>query len=413
MRLYTATNPARPAAARNSKIGNPGAWRHTIYIIYNQHNEPTNDMKQSLRRLLPHAALALLLLAMLASCAQMHEDTDDCPTGLYLDFKYDYNLQRADMFSDHVGAVTVYIFDDEGRYVGKREEANEGDWRPLASPTWRMHITDLPDGRYQFLVLAGQKSYESQLLSPGAKFVRTEPAVGDSMKALSVDLQTTPAARAVDDAALTVDHQGQPLDTLWHGRLTEPVEVRSTRPTYATVSLVRDMKQINVFLRELDDPTTMDVANYEWRIYDRNTHIRWDNSLDERDAVVYTPYVTWNSDDRTPAFDGSGNPVEGVGKIAHANFMTSRLLYHDQAADDAILSVVNRQTGVEVVRVNLPDLLSRLVNAQDLYRYSQQEVLDRGYDFQLEFFLKNDRLAYVNIGISVLGWSTRVQFEDL
>ena len=48
--------------------------------------------------------------AMTTSCSMMQDDLDDCPTGLYLSFKYDYNLQRADMFNDHVGAVTVYVF---------------------------------------------------------------------------------------------------------------------------------------------------------------------------------------------------------------------------------------------------------------------------------------------------------------
>ena len=61
--------------------------------------------------------------AMTTSCSMMQDDLDDCPTGLYLSFKYDYNLQRADMFNDHVGAVTVYVFDEEGRYVTKQEGA--------------------------------------------------------------------------------------------------------------------------------------------------------------------------------------------------------------------------------------------------------------------------------------------------
>ena len=93
--------------------------------------------------------------------------------------------------------------------------------------------------------------------------------------------------------------------------------------------------------------------------------------------------------------------------------MTSRIIYHNNVADDGILSVVNKKTGVEVIRVDLPDLLSRLRTSEELYAYSEQEFLDRGYDYQLDFFLKGDRLAYVNISISILGWSKRVQFEEL
>lgn len=176
---------------------------------------------------------------------------------------------------------------------------------------------------------------------------------------------------------------------------------------------MRDTKKINVTLREIDDPTKMDIANYEMRITDRNTHILYDNSLDETQEVVYTPHALWNTYDRTPATDANGDLIDGVGKIAHADFMTSRILYHDDAIEDGILSVVNKETGIEVIRVNLPDLLSRLRTSEDIYRYSEQEFLDRGYDYQLDFFLKGDRLAYVNISIGVLGWSKRIQFEDL
>ena len=54
--------------------------------------------------------LAVMAMASLASCDMMKQDLEDCPYGLYLQFKYDYNLQRADMFNDHVGAVDVYVF---------------------------------------------------------------------------------------------------------------------------------------------------------------------------------------------------------------------------------------------------------------------------------------------------------------
>lgn len=93
--------------------------------------------------------------------------------------------------------------------------------------------------------------------------------------------------------------------------------------------------------------------------------------------------------------------------------MTSRILYHDNAEDDAILSVTNRTTGAEVIRVDLADLLSRLRTSADIYRYTPQQFLDRGYDYRLSFFLQGDRWMYVNIEISVLSWSKRIQREQL
>lgn len=81
-----------------------------------------------------------------------------------------------------------------------------------------------------------------------------------------------------------VDNGGLPLDTVWHGMECTPVEVFGQRPTYHKISLMRNTKKINVSLRELDDPTDMDVENYDMKIVDRNMQLRWDNSVDEYGA---------------------------------------------------------------------------------------------------------------------------------
>lgn len=360
-------------------------------------------------RLMAWLWLPFASAAVVSSCDMMHEDRDDCPMGLYLSFRYDYNLERADMFGDHVGAVDVYVFDDEGYYVTTLSDANQGPVRPLAEPGYTLHA-NLEPGKYKFVVLAGQADYATQMAGNRARFVRSDLHQGDSMSVLDVRLETA-GTRQGD--VLLVDNHGLPLDTLWHGMELEPVEVFAEKPTYHTISLMRDTKKINVTLRELDDPSKMDVANYDMTITDRNRRLMWNNNVDETQAVAYTPHAVWNTDDRAPAFDPDGNQLDGVGHIAHADFMTSRIMYHEDPADDGVLSVTNKLTGVEVIRVNLPDLLCRLRTSEDVYRYSPQEFLDRGYDYQLDFYLKGDRLAYVNISISVLGWSQRVQFEDL
>lgn len=365
-------------------------------------------MKYFSQKSLTWLCLAALSVPVFTSCDMMTEDRDDCPTGLYLSFKYNYNLERADMFNDHVGSVDVYVFDEDGKYVTSRSESNTALSQPLANPSYAMQV-DLEPGSYKFIVLAGQTSYAEQLQTERAHFVRSDLSKGDDMTALDIRLDTEDGAGNM----LVVDNNGMPLDTLWHGMEVTPVVVYSEKPTYHTIYLTRDTKKINVTLRELDDPTTMDVANYDMTITDHNTHILWDNSLDEAQEVVYTPHATWNTDDRTTATGTDGDELGGVGRMAHADFMTSRILYHDDAADDGILSVVNKTTGVEVIRVNLPDLLSRLRTSEEIYRYTAQEFLDRGYDYQLDFYLKGDRLSYINISISVLGWSKRIQFEDL
>lgn len=356
------------------------------------------------------ALCVLLLIGTMTSCDMMHEDMDDCPMGLYLKFEYDYNLQRADMFNDHVGAVTLYVFDENGKFVMKQEEHNTSLAAPLASPSYTMHVTGLQPGRYKMVALAGQKAYDEMLTTQRAKFVREEPKAGDDMETLEVKLDKTSDGQGGYD----VVNNSLPLDTLWHGMQLEPLEVSDTRPTYGTISLVRDTKKINVTLREIDDPTTMDIDDYDMTIIDHNSHILWDNSLDETDRVTYKPHMTWNTEDREPAYGSNGEPLEGVGRIGHADFMTSRILYHEDAKDDAVLAITDRETGHDVVVVNLPDLLCRNRISEE-FIYTPQEFLDRGYDYRLDFYLKGGKLNYVYITVSVnmLSWSKRVQIEEL
>ena len=344
-------------------------------------------------------AWLLMALAVLPGCTDwMYDDRTGCEHGVWVSFKYDYNLQRADMFGEHVGGVTVYVFDDEGNFVTSRSESNTSESRPLAEPDYRMYL-DLPAGSYRFLALAQQNDHEASLNLPGAKFRRAEIGEGDTMDDFSVTLDCAESEK--EPGMLEVAHGGLPLDTLWHGLNAEPLEVPSDRYVYQEIPLVRNTKYINVTLRDIDTPDYMDVADYDFRIYDSNRRLRYDNGVDESDDVLYTPFVTWNTYDPSRA--------QGAGTMAHADFMTSRIIKHDGIADDARLVVTNRETGNKVIDVNLPDLLSRMANYDELHRYSAQEFLDRGYDYELSFFLSGGQWSYVNISIGVLGWTKRIQ----
>ena len=365
---------------------------------------------------------ALFAAAAFTSCDMMEEDLSDCPTGLYLTFKYDYNLQRADMFNDHVGSVTVYVFDEQGKLVKTQEESNVGGVAPLANPGYAMHITDLEPGKYQFLALAGQKPYGDMLETNRAKFIRTDMPKGCDMKQLGIQLERTQTAADTYD----IVNNSQPLDTLWHGMLTTPVEVyshESNKASYATIPLVRDTKKINVTLYQTEDPREMSIANYDMTITDRNSTLLWDNAVDESTGtVVYTPHAVWNTTYENPT-DENGDLLDGKGVIGHADFMTSRLVYHTttngkgdevpDASQNAILSIVNKTTGIEVGAFDLPYYLSQLRTSEDRYRYTEQEFLDRGYDFDLDIFLVGDKLDYIEIKINVLGWEKRISLVEL
>lgn len=347
-------------------------------------------------------ATLLSTLCTLTACTDwVYDDRSGCDSGVYLTFRYDYNLQRADMFADHVGGVTVYVFDADGRYVTRQSEFNTAAYAPLKDKNYRMHL-NLPAGEYQFLAIAMQREVEAtqQAGNARARFLLTDPIADGQLDDFGVMLEHA------DDG--TVTHGGMPLDTLWMGRTEAPLRTCDFRATSDTIILMRHTKHISVVLRDLDNEEGTDVADYDFRIDDRNLHLHYDNSVDETEAAVYTPYATWNTDDR-PLTERTSD----IGRMAHADFMTSRLLWHERAVDDATLTVTHRTTGNEVIRVNLPDLLARLRTADELHIYTEQEFLDRAYDYRLTFFLKGGRWVEVQLEISILAWSIRMQNIDI
>lgn len=337
--------------------------------------------------------------SMLSSCNDlMHDDLPSCDMGVDLQFKYDYNVQRADMFNDHVGGVSVFVYDQQGKFITRQDAYNSATSQPLKDHNYTMRL-NLEPGKYRFATFAFQKKYEEALSQAGAKFHIEAPAAGESIEALRARL---------DRNAGKVENQTLPLDTLWQGLSNETVEVKDLQVTRHTISLVRDTKQLTISLHQLDAPADINADDFSYQITDANGYINYDNTLLPDEELTYTPYKTWTTEFTTP----EGTVQE---RTAHAALMFSRLVLHPVTENDknAVLSIWNKKTGEEVVRINLADFLAQGRGAFETLNYSAQEFLDREYDYKLDFFLKGDKWQYVKLGISILDWSKRIQRADL
>lgn len=376
---------------------------------------PMNVMKSCCQLL-----SGLALTAALAACSAVEDDSlPPCPQGLDLSFTYSYNTERADMFRDHVGAVTVYLYDGEGKFLKDTLVTNTAAAAPLKAADYHLYWP-LPVGQYQYVAVARQRA-ESIVSAKGADtFSTPQPQKGDDIKSLlttlaHADAPLTATGDADLDGRYAVRNQGLPLDTLWHGMDTDPartprrpkaVSVAFEKVTKDTVQLVRDTKYISIALRNVDAKAEpLEAADYDYRILDKgNDRLAWDNELASTTPLLYTPYVTWTTSDRI-----------GQTQALHADFMTSRLIWHDDLHDDAVLSIRNKRTGQETVRINLPDYLSQGRIAPDylLSGWSQQEYLDREYKYSLTFYLVGGSWKYVELRVGVLSWAKRIQREDL
>lgn len=396
-----------------------------------------------------YIALAILPLIAAGSCTMIEDNVSDCPTGLYVRFVYDYNTARADMFKDHVGHVTLYVYDEDGNKVAERSVSNTAADAPLAGYAYAIHLNpaELPAGRYRLQAVAMQKDWDDALTTDGAKYRRT--SVSDATS-LSVTLD-----HAADPDFMTgthtIEHQSAPLDTLWHTlkvmslepcdgsvapdlqRTSAPysvypmedqyVTVINDRATYATVSLIRDTKHLNLTLRQLELPEAVHHSDYEITLVDDNATVAHDNAVVTGKPLLYTPYAAW-----TTRFSNDGLEVEDsplaraddnddgdytVQRTAHFNLMFNRTMYHSNPDDCGTLQIRNKKTGKTVARINLPYILAQGRTAYELYNYKPQEYLDREYDYHLDFLLRGDTWAYCDVVINVLGWSHRVQNHEL
>lgn len=413
----------------------------------------------NVRLIIQKGFVAVVAALALSSCDMMTEDLDDCPTGLYVNFVYDYNIQRADMFKDHVGGLTLYVYDESDRLVATKSMGES----QLSKYGSYMHFTEqelAPDHRYRLMAVAFQ---HEPLTTIGAKYRLTGNNLGDQWNQFFIDLDHT-KTRALADYYYVSNVA--PLDTLWHTLTTittpadaypmeyapatltpakteyswqrdgsvktngqETVNVVAGEPTYATVSLIRDTKHLNVTLRAVnDDPADNQVADedYTVEIIDNNSQLDCQNNLtNPADTLVYTPYRQW-----TTTFVGNGQVVSE--RAAHYDLMFNRLVYKNASVTDdqyavlnmddvaktrnAVLLIRKQTTGEIIFGINLPYILASGRTYQERY-YHYQEYLDREYDYRLQFIIKGGRVEdiqlYIGTEIHIIPWAVRRQYEHL
>ena len=240
-------------------------------------------------------ALTAVGCLALVACAMMETDIDDCPTGLYVTFKYDYNIQRSDMFRDHVGGVTVYVFDENNKFVMQQEENNVAatGYTPLKQYDYKMRL-NVPKGKYRLVAMANQKSYDETRNSKGAEYRRTNLQVGDDISKLQVVLdRTSSTSRTTTPSDVSqVDHQNTPMDTLWHAINDSHKEASTTTASYDTLSMMRNTNTLTVSLRQLDDQVNISTDKFDVYIVDNNRTTNYDNAVADDEDIAYTPHDT-------------------------------------------------------------------------------------------------------------------------
>lgn len=369
---------------------------------------------------------AVALVSLFPACKNLIYDYEgNCEDAIELYLKYDYNIQRADMRADHVGYAIVYAVNEKGNIAAVQSVEGED----IHDRNYTMKFNGLQPGRYTFTAVAFQRPYQDIVNSSlkGARFRSSLPQQGAPVSDLKIKLDRDVTKTEAENVVNAPEFG---LDTLWIGQniAKQGLEILDTekqrgRVLRDTISLVRDTKYLHLTLHQIEDRSEIKDEDFTVRIMDKNGYYAHDNSLLEDVTLTYPPFAKW-----TTAMSESGRtydseeeaakaPVDDpiVERAAHYNISFGRLMYYaaQTGIDGARLQIVNNESEEVIVDINLAYYLAFGRDAYAVRRYTQQEYLDREYNYMMDFFLQTGKWRYVDIKINIMGWAKRIQNEIL
>lgn len=302
------------------------------------------------------------LLLLMQSCIK--EDLDDCSAGLLLRFRYTLNDQQTDLFGTNIQKITVYIFDEKGKYVDTYSE-----WGDRLTGNYLMQIP-LPKGSYDVVAYGGGfttytvgelnnvTNEMNNLLLKGTtdikdfRFLLNNVEGGEGL--------LIPAG-VPDDlyAGLTTGA----LSTIGQKRVTD-------------VELIQDTKKVKVILTGSGFQTRAQAVP-DIYITALNGRYTFDNQIDEAHRTVkYAPIQTTVEPNRM-----------------EANLKTMRLVI----GKSPMLVIKNPATGELIYNKNMIEQI--LLNP----KYVSQTDLDREDEFVFEIALGEEGHQVV-VSVTINGW---------
>ena len=370
-----------------------------------------NQHKNGRRGILPLLLGVLMLTVATTGCEPIFESLGDCEGGVRLRFVYEYHMMRnANAFPGYVDCVTVYVFDTAGNYVTQYTETSD----VLQDENYRMELS-LDTGSYNLVAYGGLACSNPRFnISPDWN----DPTVtGGNQKDIKVSVPL--------DATGVSDKQLHNLEERTGGLFYGVLPLTITRddvekPGYReeTVEMMNDVNNIQVILQELDDPYTLDIADFDIRIIDDNFVLNSENKVVEIGEYndfqpYYRPYATENRVmgyvDYVPS---NGAHLEGDEErpvqVACAEFSTSRLITGH--ASSARLVITQKSTGEKIADLPLITYLLAIRGFGDSWIKSDQEFLDRQNRWNLMLFLQHG--VWYNVRIMVNSWVVRLNDAD-
>lgn len=334
----------------------------------------------------------MLLLTALSmattSCDKiLGEDNVDCSTEYRVKFKYDKNMKFADAFANEVKSVTLYAFDENGKFAFQSTE--QGD--VLSEDGYSMQV-EVEPGDYNLVAwggLEGEESFAVPILKQGVSTIND----------LNCKMNREHISRAADGSA----YVNEDLKPLFHGQLQKQSFSRAATQQVITVELTKNTNNVRIILQHLSGEN-VDVSKFTFTIEDENGFMNYDNKLLDDEELTY---YAWRTDSGTADMDHTdgSRATTSVG-VAIAELTVGRLVVENKP----VLTITNEK-GEKVLSIPLIDY-ALLVKGYYNREMTDQEYLDRQDEYNMTFFLdENNRWASSSIIIN--SWKVVLDDVDL
>lgn len=307
-----------------------------------------------------------------SSCDRIHEDLQPCPQGVRLRFVYDYNMEFANAFPSQVDCLTVLFYDKDGNYVTTKTNATSD----LADENWRMTV-DLDPGSYNVIAYGGMECDKSS-------FSFTSQPSSIRMDQIQVELNRSTLTEPV----------GTYLHPLFYGRAEVSVVQSDLEYRDYTVYMMKDTNNLRIMLQQVDG-TTIDEADFDFKIVDDNTLMAWNNDVIPTQSVNYFPWTRGN------ASPGELPDNAGEATVAWAEISFPRLV----TSNSPRLVITRKADGYKLIDIPLNNYL--LLMKSEVYTdMPSQEFLDRESRWKMLFFLNGGR--WLDTVIEINDWTVRI-----
>ena len=241
----------------------------------------------------------------------------------------DMHLHYSDAFAHEVESVTLYAFDESGKFVQQFTDSGEA----LQQEGYALPF-ELPAGTYQFVAWCGVEnelqSHDVPTLTPGVSTVEELTC--------TINREYDENRQATVEEIAPVFHAFVPHCTLPDEPGTHDIDI----------PLTKDTKTVRIVLQHLSGEP-IDVNRFSFQITDENGLMAHDNSLLDDELLHYQPYYTASG---TADMNSDGSRATTAISTALAELTVGRLV---KDKDTRTILTVHNDKGETVL--SIPDRL--------------------------------------------------------